>query len=262
LNAPGTLVYGTAYTAKIDYDGANGFTFTVDIQSKSFNTGPARQRDAVTGYKGLTTGAYSDGGSGTGYTSALFDNVYINNQVAVYDDFSTAPLDQTKWQSLEVAREISGGKLQLNVQGDGGANFTNGIEPVEKTGYIEAKLLVESGSLPGTNGHMRMIGIFYNESRGPGSGLPYNGLEGDAWVTNRIELDGSGNLTAAAGVWRFDDPNDGNIGTSRFWGQFPTKIDFDTEYTLSIRFTMSQLVFTCNNDTLISFGSNSPKLAS
>ena len=111
LVVPG-LAYGNSYTAKIEYDGANGFTFSVVGVSDSF-TGPARQGAEFTAYKALETGAYSDGGSGTGYTSALFDNVYTNNQGTAYDTFDAAPLDQTKWQHLEFVMEIEDGKLRL-----------------------------------------------------------------------------------------------------------------------------------------------------
>jgi len=246
LIGPGTLAYGTAYTTKIEYDGANGFTFTVPGQSESFNTGPARQRDAVTGYKGLTTGAYSDGGSGTGYTSALFDNVYINNQVAVYDNFSAAPLDPTKWQSLEVVREISAGKLRLNVQADGSTQTVRFFPNDQATAYLETKVLVESGSQasPGASGRVRLAGYYYNE-KGP----PYDGYKNDVWVSNQIDLDDSGNRKASCSMWRHDVADPWGAGTSLFYQEFNTAIAFDTQYALSIEHTGSTFRFRCNNET-------------
>ena len=233
LIGPGTLTYGTAYTAKLAYDGTNGFTFTVHGQNATFN-GPARQRDAVGEYKGLITGAYADGGSGTGNTSVLFDNVFINNQATVYDDFSTAPLNQTKWNGLEVVREISGGKLRMNFQA--GNNYGDvSIRPNDQsTKYLEAKVAILSGSqLPaGVGGHARLGGKYYNDSRGPGSGIPYNGSEGDVWAETRLVLSNN-NLIAHCQVFRSDTPDWSNV-TVLFNQVFAILIEFDTEYTLSI----------------------------
>jgi len=105
LIGSGTLTYGTEYTAKITYDGANGFTFTVNGQNDTFS-GPGYQRASITEHKALATRIFADAPSYDGYVSAQFDNVYINNQVAVYDDFSTGSLDPTKWQQwgLEIAK--------------------------------------------------------------------------------------------------------------------------------------------------------------
>jgi len=241
LIGPGTLTIGNPYTAKIEYDGNKQFTFTVAGVSSGPVVGPDRLGAAFLAFKGLGTGAYSAGGTGTGYASALFDNVYTNN--SAYDDFSSTPtLDQTKWQALEFAREISGGKLRLNVQADGGRRDAT-LWPIDQTtAYLEAKVLVKSGSQVslGTTGLARIAGYYYNESRGPGSGQDYNGNEGDVWVNNRIALDGSHNLKAICSVWR--EP-----GTSLFYQEFATPIAFDTEYTLSIEFTGSSLIFKCSD---------------
>lgn len=251
LIAPGTLTYGTAYTAKIVYDGTNGFTFTV-AGANDTCTGPAKQRPSVTEHKALATRIFADVPSYDGYVSALFDNVYINNQVAVYDDFSTAPLDATKWQEwgLEIAREISGGKLCMNVQADGSTQSAT-IHPNDQaTAYLETKVLVEAASQisTGARGHARIAGWYYNESRGPGSGQTYNGYEGDAWVSSRIELDDSNNLTGWCGVW-ISDADTSDPGTGLFHRDFTTPFAFDTEYTLSIEQRGKTFIFKCNNES-------------
>jgi hypothetical protein len=251
LTGPGTLTYGTSYTAKLEYNGTNQFTFTVDVASSGPVVGPARQGAEFLTYKGLETGAYSDGGSGTGYASALFDNVYINNQGTVYDDFSSTPsLDQTKWQKLEFVREISGDKLRLNVQADGKRQDARLAPNDQTTAYLEAKVLVESGSQvsPGALGVARIGGYYYNESRGPGSGQDYNGNEGDIYVVNRIELDNSNNLRARCRIVRKDTSDPYGPYTVLFNQEFTTPIAFNTEYTLSIEFTGSSLIFKCNGD--------------
>ena len=245
--ATGLLSLGTAYTAKIEYDGTNGFTFTVAAASESF-TGPDRKRAAFVAYKGLVTGIDANGGTGTGYASASFDDVYINNQATAYDDFSTAPLNRTKWRALEFVREISGGKLRLNVQADGSWTTATMNPNNQTTAFLEAKVLVESGSSvsSGARGIARIACRYYNDSRGPGSGQDYNGNDDDIWADNRIILDDSHKLAATYKVFRSDAAGS---WTELFSQNFPTSIDFNTEYTLSIEFTGSTLIFKCNNDT-------------
>jgi len=166
-------------------------------------------------------------------------------------ELDDAAIDPAKWSLVEIAREISDGKLRLNIEGRG-ERVTNPLELTDsKTPYLETKVLVENGShVSGNSGHVRLVARFYNDSRGPGSGKDYKGLKGDVWVTNRIILNEDGSLVAAAGAWRFDDPVDGNIGTSLFWEEFLTLIDFDIEYTLSMEFTGSEIIFKCNDETL------------
>jgi hypothetical protein len=199
----------------------------------------------------VRTGIDSYGGSGIGYGSALFDNVYINNEITAYDTFDSAPLDQTKWQNLEFVREISGGRLRLNVQADGSRTDATLRPSIQVTAYLEAKVLVESGSQvsSGASGIARIAGYYYNDSRGPGSGQPYDGNEGDAWVDNRITLDDTGNLRARCGIYRSDTPDPWGPGTTLFQQEFSTLIAFDTAYTLSIEFTGSQIIFKCNGET-------------
>ena len=198
LLPPGRVKYGTPYTVKIEYDGANRFQFTVDGETQSF-TGPSRRRAAVKPCKGLLTRTGSGSASGTAYVSALFDNVYINNMAVPYDTFDSAPLDQTKWHGLEIASEQSGGKLRMNMQTE---NTITGIffYLKERPDYLEAKVTVKSGSWvsPGVEGRAEIAGTYYNDSRGPGSGEEYNGDEGNVGAWNWIEIDYNGNLKAVA----------------------------------------------------------------
>jgi hypothetical protein len=142
LNVPG-LAYGNPYTTKLEYDGTNGFTFTVAGVNDSF-TGPPLIGATANPFKALRTRARSHVGSGTGYVSALFDNVFVNN--APYDDFSTAPLDRTKWLQNEETREIANGKLRLNWQGFDSTSQTSLTLVPDDTPYLEAKVRIETGS--------------------------------------------------------------------------------------------------------------------
>ena len=205
LIEPGTLDYNTPYIAKIEYDGNNGFQFTVAGVSVSF-IGPSRLRPAVMGFKSLST-------TGVGYTSVLFDNVYINNE-GVYEDFSSPSLNPDKWIESEVAREVSNGFLQFYIQGENGNDWVSTYLSDSKTSYLEAKVRIESDSQfsSGAWGIARIQGTYYNDSRGPGSGREYNESEGDVFVQVRLQLQIDGALKAKALVIRSDIP----IGTTLF----------------------------------------------
>jgi len=249
LILPGTLTYGTAYQVKLEYNGSDQFMFTVAGQTAIAN-GPSYQRPVVTQAKGLRTLVYSDSPSGRLYISALFDDVYINNQVTPYDTFDTPPLNLTKWWSGESVREISDGSLQLNLQRCNQTYNMNIALVDNDTPYLEAKALIESGSqvIAGATGAARVGGYYYNDSRGLGSGLPYNGFEGDIWGEIRLQIDGPNNLVARCFVWRWDSAIQSLPGHLLFEKSFNTPITFDTQYALSIKFADLKFIFKCNNE--------------
>jgi len=245
---PGGITYNTVYPIKIAYDGNNVFEFTVGGSNDSY-LGDTRLRNAITQTKTLTTGINAQEGSGTGYASALFDNVYIND--ALYDDFDTAPLDPSKWKDLESVTEISNGKrLRSNVQADGSETTAIIYATNQSAFYLEAEVAVESGGSvsSGATGAARVGGYYYNESQGPGSLTAYNKYEGNVWGDIRIELDDNNDLKAKAVVVRSNDA-DASVWTFRFSQDFITEIVFDTLYTLSIEFTGSAFIFTCDDES-------------
>ncbi|MCK5097315.1 MAG: hypothetical protein KAR45_04390, partial [Desulfobacteraceae bacterium] len=104
------------HTVSLNYnDVTNQFTFDVGGVAVFVN-GPGYQRPAQTWFKGITAGIEADNGSGTGLVSIEVDNVFVNN--VAYDMFDSSPLDRTKWQELEIVREIADHKIRLNVQAD------------------------------------------------------------------------------------------------------------------------------------------------
>ena len=254
LIAPGTLQTGTAYAVELEYTNAHDIIFRVAGQISTFpNAG--RQRSPVIQQKHIGTGIDTDGGSGTGYVSALFDDVFINDQAQAYDRFSSGLINTAKWIQQEYVRQISNGKLRMNgrICNPAGNNQTQNVRipsiPVNfDRRYIEAKMLIKSDTqVPaGQTGYARLAGNYYNDSRGPGSGQGYNGEEGNVFVSIRLRINpGNGQLEAVAGVWRSDDAQ-GINGQSLLWEVFPTTINYDTEYTLSIEFTGSKFIFRCN----------------
>jgi hypothetical protein len=265
LIPPGLLKLGTAYTVRLSYDGNTGIEAEAAGKGDTF-TGPERQRPAVGHPEGgplkqLATGIDADSGSGKGYVSALFDDIYINNQATAYDTFDKAPIDPNRWTNQERVREISNGKLQMHAQGCNQRGNVSLILAKYDNRYLEAKVLIEGDSqVPaGKQGLARMAGWYYNDSRGPGSGQDYNGYEGDVWVSNRIVVDNDGQLKAFAGVWRSGDA-EGITGDEKLWQQFPVTIDYNTEYTLSIEFDGNTITFRCD-DAMITYKVDSPMYA-
>ena len=239
LNIPG-LSYNQSYTVKIDYDGANEFTFTVAGVSSPF-TGPVRQVAEYTKYKALEAVVYTEGGAGDGYVSATFDNVLTNG--SAYDDFSTSPLDQTKWGKQESAREIENGKVRLISHSTGDRDTTN-LNFSEISPYTEVTVTINGSSMidPGDRGIARIDGFFYNDTHGPGSGSDYNGYEGNVWVGFYLNYYGDGTLKAACSGDRSVDAAD-TQQDNLFYREFNLPIITDRDYKLSVHFTGSSLRF-------------------
>jgi len=236
INVPG-LSYNQSYTVKIDYNKVNEFTFTVAGVSNSF-PGPDKKGTEHTKYKALETIVYTDGGAGNGYLSASFDNVYINDQVMVYDDFSAAPLDHTKWDNLESVREIQNGKARLVSHSVGDKENTR-LSLADISPYTAATATVKSSNRidPGDRGIARIDGFIYNDTFGPGN---YNDYEGNIWASIYINYHGDGTLCAACYAERTLDAARTQF-QELFYRQFNLPIILDRAYRLSMRFTGSKL---------------------
>ena len=208
LPVPG-LDYGIFFTVKLEYNGTNGFIFTVAGVSDTYS-GPVRQGPEFQSYKGLETGAYADGGAGNGYTSATFDNVLTN--AGAYDNFSTAPLDQTKWNEQEIVREIENDKLRLVAHSKEDTKTVR-INSPEIHPYIEATFTVKSESWfnAGASGRTRMGGYFYNDAKGPGSGSDHNDYEGNVWANVCIDYQEDGTLRAVCSADRSMNADDNHF---------------------------------------------------
>lgn len=247
------LSYNQAYTLKIFYDAGNHeFTFTVEGEGSATVTNatlPVNFRPTENPWKGLNTGI-DNAVSGVNFISVLFDDVYVND--ALYDQFDDAPFDLTLWNNYELSRGVVDGKLHLNVQTED-QRRTSSIRPKnQKTNYLEASFLVESGAqIPvGRSGLARLGGYFYNNSRDGSAGLPYDGEIGDVWVTNRIIVDDNNQLSAFCSVWASDEPDGWDSDAPNIFREdFKTAIDFDKAYTLSIEYTGSAFIFKLNDET-------------
>ena len=245
-------VFDTVYSLSVEFTGET-FVFKCNEETLTYTVlGPiyASNSDNHQAIDSRVT-IYDDTGE-CGYTKAQIDNFYNDNSQSPYDTFDGNHLDITKWIQGEIIREIVDGKLHLKV---GRCNYRGSIgaspTATNESGYLEAKVAVNDGSVSqGNSGFARIGSYFYNEKRGPGSGLDYNGYQDNVFILNRIMLDENGILKAYAGAWRSDHPEE-EYGTTLFWESFDLPIEFGKEYTLSIRFTSSEITYKCNSETII-----------
>ena len=101
------------------------YIYTVnDVYTDNY-IGPAKIRAAVTSWKGISTGINATTGSNNGYVFAKFDNVHINDENTVYDDFSSPLIDLTKWTWSEWVREPFNSYLRANIIGYGSTQSVN-----------------------------------------------------------------------------------------------------------------------------------------
>jgi len=167
-----------------------------------------------------------------------------------YDRFDSEFIDLAKWQENDHSvREIKNGKLRLNEYGTTWRSSTYLHLTTQVTGYLEAKITLQSGSLVlgNGNGFARIGAYFYNSERGPGS---YNEYEGNVWGDVRIVLENDNSLTAKATLWKSTAP-DQSMGESILDQEFAKSIELDTEYTVSMELSGSQLIFRCDDEEII-----------
>jgi len=258
---PGILQYNTPYTLKLAFEiletQEGRFSFKVEEQLHTF-TGPFRKRDSVVQYKALSAAINAYGGENNGFVHGECDNVFVNNNSLVYDDFST-PLDFSRWKRLEWTRESKEGSLKANYQGIDSTGRVGTYMNRANADFIEAKVYLSDQSFvsPGALGQIRVQGHFYNDTRGPGSGLPYNRYEGNLFAKIYLQIDSNDNLACVA--WLHRENNDSATSYTYLLEEyFTTPIYFNTEYVLSIRFIDNKLLFKCDNET-ISYDITTPK---
>jgi hypothetical protein len=199
-------------------------------------------------YHHLCTRIYPEAGSAVS-VKALFDDVSVAKG-ALYDSFETPFIDPTKWEESDHrVREISDGKLRMNEYGTTRrfSTYLSLTNPI--TRYLESKITLQSGSLvlgDGT-GYARIGAYFYNSERRPGS---YNAYEGNVWSDVQIVLENDNTLKGKAKLWK-STAFDQSAGEYLLDQEFATSINFDTEYTVSMELSGSQLIFRCGDEEII-----------
>jgi hypothetical protein len=243
------IQYNVPVIVKISYDGQKTITFSVNGQTAAFQ-GPERKRPPVTSDKGLAATISTPSSQEQGFISAKFDDVRINNEMSIYDDFSSSSINLSKWRQLEFVREASKSYLRANIRGAGRTGQSNTEMSQADAPYVEAKVRIDESSQlsPGAWGMARIQGYYYNERRGPGSGQDYNVYEGNVFAQMALQYFSDGTLRAYASVARSDDAIESSF-TGLFEHQFSTEILLDTDYILSIMFEDNRLTFSCGGES-------------
>jgi hypothetical protein len=187
------------------------------------------------------------GGGGSGTSP-------VSNTKVLADNFDSGALATGVWkQSLDGDnRSILDGRLVNKVTSSGPQVSVNTTFIRDYT-YIETAVRISSDSVisVGARGKARLAGYFYNDRRGPGSGLPYNGVEGDVWGQVEVNLRDDGTLFAKAFLG--PDDADGINSIATFLDQtFSTSVQFDTDYVMSIEQTADdRFILTFNGESFI-----------
>ncbi len=194
------LGLGTTHNLFISWNGTK-FDFALDESiTASYPPAVSAPLTSPIPFKAIGTNVASGLG---GFVSALFDNVYINNNTPpapAYDDFSSALIKSTNWkhyteeinQALEIVREqISDGVFGMAVRGyasfaNNGLNLLNGQNVKELQARLKVEQLI---NLPQPNPATPMaavFGSFYNAGGGgPGDAT------GDIRALAGIRLNGT-----------------------------------------------------------------------
>lgn len=243
------LNYPVTYTLKLVYDGSNGFEFWAN-GSRTSLTGPEYRDVSYGKNKQLETIIKATDGDNNGYIAAQFDNVYLNNQPTVYDDFTADRIDTAKWENKEWIREVTDGYLRAAIPGAGSNKTVNTVLTVKDTPYLEAKVLIDSRTQlsSGARGIGRIQGYYFNDSQSPGETTKY---AGDYFVQVRLRYDGDGRRSADVFVDRTDNPDE-TEWTLKFAYTFPVTIELDTYYTLFIWYLEKdrKFIFGCGDETV------------
>ena len=249
-----TITPGQEYILKIEYDGDHTLTFSVDgSQTESHAvTGPTKS--GTTDGPGLYLGSSIIGGGiiGGGYVHATFDDVMVNG--SLYDDFSSAPLDGSKWVDHEIVREIRDNKLQMNVQnnhGDPLAENTIYIQPQHKTNYLQADVNVSGDSVYNGDayGMAAVYGSFYNTKH---DGTGYQDDDGEIYAGATLSQDANGQFQPQAWVGRCNDKAC-DSWTTLYWKIFSScQVQPGTPITFSVekREADATFIFHCNQNEL------------
>jgi hypothetical protein len=238
IGPTGNLSLNTPYVARIEYNGNQTFTFTVN-GTPANRSGPVKRGNPYFTSQNLSTTTRCCGANPA--IHATFDDVSIGN--VLRDRFSVGPyLDRTVWVNHSGAVVLSS-RVDPAVNGKLFMYVSDGqILRDDKAGTdlylrernpdrIEALVSISNGSLlePGILGRAQLNGYAYNERRDGGiMALPYDGCDGDVRVDVEIQLQGAGALFATA--FAASELSNCEIDEILIDEDFITPLAFDTEY--------------------------------
>ena len=171
-NFPITYQLDTEYVISIEGNGdPKQIIFTCNGTSLAYDISTATYKHSGGEYYKLRTRVYDNPDADSyGKLNARFDDVYIDrgdgNGRVLYDDFENDLIDTAKWQDIEHIIDVDGGKLRLGIGGMDEKTTLSMPSAFNNSRYIEAKVMVESGSRmdPNIRGIARVSGSFYNDT--------------------------------------------------------------------------------------------------
>lgn len=180
----------------------------------------------------------------SGSISATFDNVLAgigpgNTQIS--ESFSSSPLDTTKWDTQEYARETPKGKLRSETRSvNRGAVNAVPFKNPQKVKDFRANVTVNSFSNPdGCSTRARLGGYFYNADGPPD---PARGYQGEVWA--EIYIGGrERDPKASWSVSRSTTVQEGGGWQSLGSGDFPVSITLGQTYNLFMGWDGTKIMF-------------------
>ncbi|SLM29162.1 exported hypothetical protein [Desulfamplus magnetovallimortis] len=173
-----------------------------------------------------------------------------SRNIILYDDFSSSSINAEKWKDFdESISYVENGKLILNATGSN-EKISSRIYPTnQEHSYIETKIIVSGDStVPlGTWGKFRIGAIYYNDSKGPGSGQDHNGYEGDVYAEHSLRIDEGGSYYILSYIVRINDA-DWNSETTLFSKRIDLSDVYDTEYIMGLGFKDGVFTFIVDNE--------------
>ncbi len=183
----GPIILGETHTLSVSWNGGTQFTFKLDNNSPVSCPSTLPTSTPPIPFKAIGTHVTSGLG---GFVSALFDNVYVNGNSTVYDDFSSSDgfINPTKWkhyteernQALEIVREqVTDGVYGMALRGYGsfvnnGLNLLDGQNVKELQADLTVEQLANTPLPPGNNPATPMAGLFgsfYNDGTSGAGGI-------------------------------------------------------------------------------------------
>jgi hypothetical protein len=177
-----------------------------------------------------------------GKISATFDNVKVVSGGPIYDDFSSAQLDSSKWDTFELSSEVINGQMISQTR------VTNSIVGISNNVYFknpelitefQAKVTLKDYISNNTDTGTRIGGTFFNDT-----GDPNSGSQRDIYAQVYFRTLGQAPYAAWV-VLRFKDP------LALTWdvlgyGTFPLPINLNQAYTLYMKWDGQQFIFKCD----------------
>ncbi len=238
------LLLNTQYSMELLYNGVDSFTYRLYNSAGgeiAFVTANGPQfGSSIDKHLSPRVITPSSGGRVSATVTQVETSIGTAPYAIVDTSFDNPPLTPDFWSTPEVVKEITTeGKLKILTH-SGGDKITTHATLRERFNYIETKVIFDGSKIltnPGTASRARLSGYLYNDSRGPNSGLPYNGFEGNVWGQVFIQYSETYGLQVKVGADRTLDAED-TSWENLFWEELelPFTLAFNTEYTIYMGF--------------------------